>query len=185
MKNIIKIMIKTIIFTVIISLAIYIAFRNLIFPRKYQHIVEQAATKYNVDPNLIYAIIKQESKFNEHAISKSNAKGLMQLVDSTASEFASEMDNVNKKDYDIYDPYTNIFIGTKYISYLTNHFSGNYYIALCAYNAGMGKVKTWFNKPYTSYKDYVDIIEQVKYNETIKYVTNVIEYYYYYTKLYK
>ena len=169
---------------ILVSFFILIIFRKLIFPREYEHIVNQAAEKYNVDPNLIYAIIKQESKFNENAISKSGAKGLMQILDSTAEDMVKQINTIDPKNYNIFDPYTNIFIGTKYVSYLTKYFDGNYYLAIIAYNAGMGNIQQWLDKPYTSYTDYNQIYSSVEYVETRTYLNNVVRYYNYYTILY-
>ena len=159
-------------------------YRNIFFPRKYKDVVEQAAGIYNVDPNLVYAVIKQESKFNNEATSKSGAKGLMQLMDSTAKDMVQNINSINKNDYNIYDPHTNIFIGTKYLSYLISHFDGNYYLAIVAYNAGMGKIEEWLNKDYTEYTTFSDIYECIEYTETKNYLTQVITNYNYYTKLY-
>ena len=173
-----------IIIIVIISLATFLIYKYIFFPKKYSKIVEDAATKYGVDPNLVYAIIKQESKFSEVAISKSKAKGLMQLLDSTAYEFSKYIKEIDRNNIDLFDPYTNINIGTKYLSYLVKHFNGNYYLAVAAYNAGPGKVDSWLNKDYSEYTQLEELIDIVEYNETKTYVINVFNYYNYYTKLY-
>ena len=184
MKKILKKLMILLIIIILVCLFMLWLYKNIFFPRKYKDIVEQAASIYNVDPNLIYAVIKQESKFNKVATSKSGAKGLMQIMDATAKDMAKNIDGVNKKSYDIYDPYTNIFIGTKYLSYLISHFDGNYYLAIVAYNAGMGKIEAWLNKDYTEYTTFDDIYKCIEYSETKNYLTQVITNYDYYTKLY-
>lgn len=161
-----------------------IVLTEIIFPRKYKEYVEQAAKLYGVDPNLVYAIIKQESNFYEKALSKSNAKGLMQLMDTTAKEMAKDNDNINENNYDIYDPYTNIHLGTKYLAKLINYFDGNYYLAVSAYNAGMGRVSNWFLKPYTNYNNLECVIKNVEYFETRNYLEKVIRNYNLYIILY-
>lgn len=168
-----------------ISFIVILIYRNIFFPKKYENIVNMAAHSYNIDPNLIYAIIKQESNFNAQAISKSNAKGLMQIIDSTANEMAQDINTVNAKSYNIFDPYTNIFIGTKYISYLINRFNGNYYLAIVAYNAGLGKVDEWTNKQYAKYSEYREVEKIIEYNETKLYFLNVLKNYNYYVVLYE
>lgn len=185
MKNLFKKLMITILIIILFCIVALWIYRNIFFPRRYKDIVEQACSIYGTDPNLIYAIIKQESKFNPNAVSKSGAKGLMQLMDATAYDMARKIDSINEKDYDIYDPYTNIFIGTKYISYLINHFDGNYYLAIIAYNAGMGKVEEWLNKPYSNYTDYSTLYENIEYSETKNYFMSVLNNYEFYTKLYK
>ena len=184
MKTILKKLIILLLLIVAICVVVLWIYKNIFFPRKYKDIVEQACSIYNVDPNLVYAVIKQESKFNVNAKSHSGAKGLMQIMDATAKEMARSIDSIDNKTYDIYDPYTNILIGTKYISYLINHFDGNYYLAIVAYNAGMGKVEAWLDKPYTEYIDYSELYNDIEYMETRNYITNVLNYYNFYTKLY-
>ena len=126
----------------------------------------------------------QESKFNNEAVSHSGAKGLMQLMDATAQDMAEDINGIDKNNLDIYDPYTNIFLGTKYISYLINHFDGNYYLAITAYNAGMGKIEEWLDKGYSEYTTYFDVYGCIEYMETRNYLTGVIKNYNYYAKLY-
>ena len=128
---------------ILLAVIIYFIAINLLYPRKYKDIIEQAASIYNVDPNLIYAVIKQESNFNKDAVSSAGAKGLMQIIDPTSKQMARKIDTIDDKNYDVFDPYTNIHIGTKYLSYLIKYFDGNYYLAIIAYNAGMGRVDTW------------------------------------------
>ncbi|MBR6614293.1 MAG: lytic transglycosylase domain-containing protein [Clostridia bacterium] len=169
---------------ILLPVIIYFVAINLIYPRKYKDIVEQAASIYNVDPNLIYAVIKQESNFNKDAVSSAGAKGLMQIIDPTAKQMARRIDSIDDKNYDVFDPYTNIHIGTKYLSYLIKYFYGNYYLAIIAYTAGMGRVDTWLEAEYNEYTDYTKLLENIKYNETKTYFEKVLNYYNIYTKLY-
>lgn len=184
MKNIFKKLIILLLIVIIVCIVVLWLYKNIFFPRKYKNIVEQACSIYKADPNLIYAIIKQESKFNKDAVSKSGAKGLMQIMDATAQDMVKEIYSIDSNNYNIYDPYTNIFIGTKYISYLINYFDGNYYLAIVAYNAGMGKINSWINGDYTQYNTFSDVYECIQYNETRNYLTNVLNNYNYYTNLY-
>ena len=169
---------------ILLAVIIYFIAINLLYPRKYKDIIEQAASIYNVDPNLIYAVIKQESNFNKDAVSSAGAKGLMQIIDPTAKQMARRIDSIDDKNYDVFDPYTNIHIGTKYLSYLIKYFDGNYYLAIIAYNAGLGRVDTWLEAEYNEYTDYTKLLENIKYNETKTYFEKVLNYYNIYTKLY-
>lgn len=178
---------RLIIFTFIILTCltiITIIFKTFVYPRKYKDIVEKASKKFNVDPNLVYAVMKQESKFDENAVSLSGAKGLMQIMDNTAKDMVKNIDTINKDNYDIYDPYTNIFIGTKYISYLISHFEGNYYLAITAYNAGLGKVDSWLDESYKEYTEYTKIVDLIEYTETKNYLVSVLNNYNNYIRLY-
>ncbi len=182
-KNIVSLSIFVLL--ILLVVIVYILVTNIMFPRKYRTIVEQAASIYNVDPNLIYAVIKRESSFNKDAVSQSGAKGLMQIMDPTSKQMARKIDTIDDKNYDVFDPYTNIHIGTKYLSYLIKYFDGNYYLAIIAYNAGMGRVDTWLEAEYNEYTDYTKLLENIKYNETKTYFEKVLNYYNIYTKLYK
>ncbi|MBR6689100.1 MAG: lytic transglycosylase domain-containing protein [Clostridia bacterium] len=182
-KNIVSLSIFVLL--ILLVVIVYILVTNIMFPRKYRTIVEQAASIYNVDPNLIYAVIKRESNFNKDAVSSAGAKGLMQIIDPTSKQMARRIDTIDDKNYDVFDPYTNIHIGTKYLSYLIKYFDGNYYLAIIAYNAGMGRVDTWLEAEYNEYTDYTKLLENIKYNETKTYFEKVLNYYNIYTKLYK
>lgn len=184
-KRWIKKVLVLIVAIIIITISLIIVFKKFIYPRKYKEIVENAASSFNIDPNLVYAIIKQESKFNKDAISNSGAKGLMQIMDATAKDMVKKIDTIDNKSYDIYEPYTNIFIGTKYLSYLIEHFEGNYYLAIIAYNAGLGKVDSWINMPYAKYTEYSMLMDLIEYSETKNYLTCVLNNYNNYVRLYK
>lgn len=190
MKNKKNNKIKTTIYVIILLVilivtSIYSIYRYLLFPKKYEAIVNKAGKTYNVDPYLILAVIKQESSFNEDAISKSRAKGLMQILDKTADETVKDINSISNKDYDIYDVYTNINIGTKYLSNLIEQYDGNIYIALTAYNAGMGNISSWFDFENESYNTLEQVVNDIKFNETKQYVINIVRYYNIYRTIYK
>ncbi|MWC27473.1 transglycosylase SLT domain-containing protein [Paenibacillus sp. MMS18-CY102] len=100
-------------------------------PAELNSIIQAAAAKYGVDPNLVRAVIGTESSFHTDAVSGAGAKGLMQLMDSTAKS----MGVTNP-----FDPIQNIDGGTRYLSYLVNKYNGNEKVALAAYNAGPGRI---------------------------------------------
>jgi soluble lytic murein transglycosylase-like protein len=113
----------------------------------YREIVKAAATRYAVDEELIASVIAAESNFDPKAISKKNARGLMQLLPETAARYGVK---------DIFDPQENIDAGTHYLSELLKQYNNDLALALAAYNAGPEKV-TQFGRipPYTETISYV------------------------------
>jgi soluble lytic murein transglycosylase-like protein len=99
---------------------------------KYDQIINRASQQFGVDPHLIKAIIKAESSFEAHAISKSGAQGLMQLMPATARDMEVQ---------DPFDPEENILGGTKYLSMLLKRFKHDTRLAVAAYNTGPTKVE--------------------------------------------
>ncbi len=157
--------------------------KKIIYPTKYDKYVEKAAADNDIDPYLIYALIKQESNFNNEAMSSKNAKGLMQILDSTAEETASQIDYIDSQNIDLYDSNTNICIGTKYLKSLINRYNGNIYLGICAYNAGLGNVDKWVLAADIYSNGHVNM-SNIPFEETKTYLTNILKYYQKYIDLY-
>ena len=147
------------------------------YPQTYSEYVNNYAEEYDVDPLLIYAMIKAESNFNVNAKSHNGAKGLMQLMENTAVEVSKE------KEIDLYDPEINIKLGTYYFSQLLDKYDYQIGIALAAYNAGMGNVNTWLERG-TIRADGSDL-ENIPYKETNMYVRKILNSYEMYKELYE
>lgn len=151
-----------------------------IYTKQYEECIYRCSERCEIDPLLILAIIRVESNFKEDSVSLSQAKGLMQLMDSTADELATKL-NMDE-DYDIFNADTNIELGTTYMSNLLTYYNNNLYLALAAYNAGIGNVNKWIEKG-TIKKDGSDI-ENIPFKETRNYVRKVLRDYRIYSKLY-
>lgn len=112
-----------------------------------QSIVENKASRYRLDPQLLMEVIRAESDFNTYAVSPKGARGLMQLMPGTASRLGVR---------DSFDPEQNIDGGTRYLRYLLDYFNGSVPLALAAYNAGENAVTRWQNiPPYKETQHYV------------------------------
>ena len=138
MRKIILILIVIVISLILILLNLDNILK-LVYRQDYSEYVEKYAEENEVDPLLIYAIIKAESNFDDDAVSNKGAMGLMQLMDNTAKEVATNELMEYTSNETLYNPEKNIQIGVKYYANLKEIF-GNDMIALAAYNAGMGTV---------------------------------------------
>lgn len=153
-----------------------------LYKLEYSEYVYQYAEENNIDPLLVFAIIKAESNFNHSIQSSSGAIGLMQLMESTAIEMAKEVKQEIVVKEALYNPEINIKIGTFYYAYLIQHYEGNEHLALAAYNAGMGNVDKWIKEGIIK-ADGSDL-ENIPYKETNNYVRKIIRDYKIYQKLY-
>lgn len=154
-----------------------ISIRTLVLPLKYKEQVLTYSEKYNIDPYLVLAIINAESKFDKNATSSKDAKGLMQVTDATAQE-VNEITNSTEvlTEENIYDEDINIEIGCQYLASLIERYNGNYYLAICAYNAGIGNVNKWIDENKVS--DTLNTTEvELPFAETTNYLKKVISNY--------
>lgn len=156
----------SVVFILIFFLCIYITVK---YPIKYKDDIEIYSKKYNVSPYIVASVINVESSFNENALSNKGALGLMQLMPSTA-QWLCEMLGKNYNQNDLFEAKINIELGTYYISYLLCKFD-DFTVALCAYNAGEGTVKSWLlNEEYS--KDG-KTLSKIPFQETKNYVKKV------------
>ena len=117
---------------------------------QYASTIDQAASRYGVDPSLVSAVVQQESGFDTNATSSAGAAGLMQLMPATAQSLGVT---------NPYDPTQSIDAGTRYLKGLLDEFGGDTSLALAAYNAGPNAVRAYGGVP--------------PYPETQAYVTNI------------
>ena len=155
---------------------------KIMYPKTYSEIVSVYAEKYEVEENLVYAVIKAESNFKSNAESNKSAIGLMQIVEDTAIDVANKnnitIDNQNIRE-ELLKEDNNINIGTKYLSILLNQYK-NTEVALAAYNAGIGTVDNWIEKGIIK-TDGSDI-QNIPYKETNNYVRKILRDYKVYYK---
>ncbi len=115
------------------------------YQRVKQH-VHEAADEFNIEHELLHALIAKESRFDTLAVSPGGAIGLMQIMPATARNFGVSGDKTTSIKKKLFDPRTNIKTGTRYLQYLINLFPGRLELALAAYNAGEGTVMRAGNK---------------------------------------
>ena len=117
--------------------------------------IDQAASRHNVDPNLVRAVIKVESNFNPNAVSRKGAMGLMQLMPQTARQLRVE---------NPFDPQQNVDAGVRHLKQLMESYGGDVKLTLAAYNAGQGAVARSAGVPhFAETRNYVKRITQLYY----------------------
>jgi len=160
---------------------------QLAYPKGYWNNVAAQAGAYGVDPYLVLAVIREESRFNPRAVSHSGARGLMQIMPRTGRVLAH---NLGKSDYrtrKLFTPALNIEMGSCYLSDLVKSFQGNVYLSLAGYNGGPNKIrkylKSWYNDNLNSV-DIDEFVETIPGRETRLYVQKVMGSYFEYKRLY-
>jgi soluble lytic murein transglycosylase-like protein len=124
-------------------------------PQEIDAAIDQAASRHNVDPNLVRAVIKVESNFNPNAVSRKGAMGLMQLMPQTARQL-----NVANP----FDPQQNVDAGVRHLKQLMENYGGDVKLTLAAYNAGQGAVARSAGVPhFAETRNYVKRITQLYY----------------------
>ncbi len=127
---------------------------------------------------LIHGIIRQESTFNTQIVSSAGARGLMQLMPTTAQLVAGKLGLKHTNARLTSDPGYNVTLGSAYLAELIDRFNGSYVLAIAGYNAGPGRVRQWiqtYGDPRTGTIDVVDWIELIPIHETRNYVQRVME----------
>ena len=171
-------------FFVLIAVLIFISLSvkpllRVVYPVHYKELVLKYSKEYKIDPYLVFAIIKTESKFFPYAKSNRNAKGLMQISNITQKWAKS---NIDIKSNDVYDPETNIQIGIWYLSKLFAQYN-DVDLVIAAYNGGSGNVDKWLKDEKYSYNGIN--LTYIPFEETKKYVKRVKKAYEIYKMLYE
>lgn len=161
---------------------------KLAYPRAFYSQVLKYSREYNLDPYLVLAVIREESRFNPKVVSWAKAHGLMQIIPSTGRGIARLLRIKPYYTRRLFEPEVNIRMGCYYLSNLLKRFQGNTYLALAAYNGGPRKVRGWLNIWWRAYGDQVDIdefVEGIPYRETRRYVQKVMGSYMEYKRIYE
>ncbi|NLW64426.1 MAG: lytic transglycosylase domain-containing protein [Syntrophomonadaceae bacterium] len=173
-------------FFVIMILAVILTFPRwitLFYPMPHQDLVMTYAERYDIDPLLVFSLIKVESRFSPAATSESGARGLMQLMPDTARWAAHQLDMEEFDDSKLTDPETNIKLGCWYLADLTREFNGRLPIVIAAYNAGRGNVREWLLVGI--WDGTVENVKQVPFPETRNHIRKVMNEYEIYSMIYR
>jgi soluble lytic murein transglycosylase len=149
-------------------------FRVLAFPVPFPAAVMESCVRFGMSPHLVYAMMREESRFDERAVSGAGARGLMQLMPKTADELAGNLGFRDEPERDLFSPDFNITVGVFYASELLAEAKGDPLMMLAGYNAGFSNARRWFGRRAgaTTAAERVDAID---YWETCDYVKKIVE----------
>lgn len=144
---------------------------ELLYPRPHAEAVDAAAREFDLEPALLYAVMRQESLYRPDAESAAGARGLMQLRPGTAAGIARSLGAGPPGTFDLLEPATNIRIGAAELARLLERYDGHLVVALAAYNAGPAAADRWLPPEPVAGDVW---LENVPFNETRDYVRRVL-----------
>ena len=159
--------------TAVVAPGVDKAVKEIALPLRHEDIIRQQAADKRLDPALIAGVIYTESRFRDQT-SHAGAKGLMQLLPSTADDIARKSGGTAFVQGDLADPQVNISYGSFYLRYLLDRYGGNVVLAIAAYNAGEGKVDEWVFAARHRGENF-DHTRHIPFPETRHYVQQVLE----------
>ena len=144
---------------------------KLKFPKFYSDLIEKYSAQYEIDPTIMYSLIRSESFFDPDVTSVAGANGLSQLMEFTAADIARKL---KIKDYSLTDPETNIHFGTYYLKNMISRLEDDYLHGFFAYNAGITRVRRWLNTSILGFGKKSNMpsdlfLETLPYTETREY----------------
>jgi soluble lytic murein transglycosylase len=157
-------------------------FWQCVYPLGYVDVVQQNAKQRGLDSYLVLALIREESAFAPHAVSRAGARGLMQLMPQTADLVARENKLPAVAPNALDAPEVNIRLGAIHLADLLRDYNANLSLSLASYNAGKQAVQRWLQR--FGFADEVEFIEDIPYAETRNYVKRILGNYERYTSLY-
>jgi len=164
-------------------------YKRMVYPLEYTDKILKYAEMYSQDPHLVSAMIWVESRFRADAVSRRDARGLMQITPQTGIWGAEKIGIKDFNDEKLFVPDTNIWIGCWYLNNLQKQFgtgpstdAGRLHVVLAAYNGGSGNVTKWLqNKEYSRDGKTLD---HIPFRETRNYVAKVMDAYKVYREIY-
>lgn len=144
---------------------------DCVYPRPYAPLVAGLTAAESLEPELVYAVMRQESSFRPEVVSPAQAVGLLQLLPSTASRLAKEL-GVEFEPSRLSEPPLNVRLGARYLRKLLDWFAGNLALAAAGYNAGPSAVERWLKNSEGLELDL--FVARIPYEETRAYVERVV-----------
>jgi len=148
-------------------------FRWLLYPTPFPIQVFENAARYDLPPHLVYAMIREESRFEVDVVSRAGAVGLMQLMPATGRQVARELELPDWVEEDLENPEINLALGIWYAASLLERADDNPHRMLAAYNAGPGNAARWFGG--RSDDDIIGAVDDIDFRETRGYVRRIVE----------
>ncbi|NJK59471.1 MAG: transglycosylase SLT domain-containing protein [Oscillatoriales cyanobacterium SM2_1_8] len=153
-------------------------YERFLYPLAYWEGVQQHAQTWNLNPLLVLALIRQESRFEADIRSVADAVGLMQVIPETGAWIAAQL---GVTQYSLANPDQNLRFGTFYLNYTHNRYQNNALLAIASYNAGPNAVAGWVAR---GFNDPDEFVNRIPYSETRGYVGSVFGNYWNYLRLY-
>ncbi|WP_018132039.1 lytic transglycosylase domain-containing protein [Effusibacillus pohliae] len=171
-----------IIFVIVVTMLSSKQILRWMYPLYHYQTIQQNALAFNIDPLLVAAIVRVESKFKETNVSRAGAIGLMQLMPQTAEWIAGQSGLSYNTPEDLAQPEINIRLGCWYVSYLEKRFQGNRVAAIAAYNSGPSRVEAWLKDG--TWDGTLEHLDQIPVGETRHFVQRVLYNYERYKEIY-
>lgn len=157
-----------------------LVFWQLSYPKPYSATVESAAAEFDLDPLLIWAVMRQESRYDPEALSYVGARGLMQVMPAT-QDWVAEQLGEDLSPGDAFDSEINVRMAAWLLRFLLDYYDGDLDLTIAAYNGGGGSVDSWQANPLVSDRD--DFLRWIGFGETREYVERVSLFYWVYQEL--
>jgi soluble lytic murein transglycosylase-like protein len=155
---------------------------ELLYPRYFREEIAARSAAHGADPRLVLSIMREESRFEPRARSAASARGLLQLIITTARDVGKALGLLDVASEDLYDPAVAIRLGSRYVADLQREFAGDPYRTAAAYNAGPNQAKLWARLAPGPGHDF--FLSAVNFDETKDYVRKVMNSYMRYREIY-
>ncbi len=159
-----------------------IYFNHIRFGPNFNELIVPSAQNNGFHPLFLFSVVRQESAFEGFVRSSAGARGLMQIIPTTGQEIASELDwPPGYTDEDLYRPLVSVALGSEYLAKWRDHFAGDLYAALAAYNGGPGNAIAWREM---AGEDPDLFLEVIRFDETRNYIRSIYEIFNIYRRIY-